>query len=312
MMKHFALALALALALPAQAAEREVMLGDGPTALHGTLLTPDGLTEFDAVLLISGSGPTDRDGNQPRLQNNSLKLVAEGLQAAGIATLRFDKRGVAASAGAAAREEDLRFDTYVEDARQWLATLKVQTGVKRLFILGHSEGALIGVIVGQDDGASGTISLAGAGLPAADILRRQIKASPNGEQVQALAEPTLQKLEQGELDPAPSPLLYTLFRPSVQPYLISWFRVDPRIEISKAQGRVLILQGSTDIQVLAEDAQSLKAARPDAVLAIIEGMNHVLKTASADRAANIASYSEPETPLAPGLMEAITGFIALP
>lgn len=309
-MRYFALALMLA--LPAHADEREVMLGEGAGALHGTLLTPDGKAEFDAVLMISGSGPTDRDGNQPRLQNNSLKLVAEGLQAAGFASLRFDKRGVAASAGAAAREEDLRFDTYVDDARQWLAILKSETGVKRLFVLGHSEGALIAVIVGQDGGTSGTISLAGAGLPAADILRRQIRSSPNGEQVLALAEPTLQKLERGELDPAPSPLLYTLFRPSVQPYLISWFKVDPRVEIGRAQGRVLILQGSTDIQVLAEDAQSLQAARPDAVLTMIDGMNHVLKTAAADRAANIATYSDPNLPLAPGLMDAISGFAAAP
>lgn len=305
------IAVALALLLPAAAADREVTLGEGAGALHGTLLTPDA-AQFDAVLMISGSGPTDRDGNQAAMKNDSLKLVAEALRAAGVATLRFDKRGVAASAGAANREEDLRFDMYVEDARQWLRLLKSESGVRRIFVLGHSEGALIGAIVGQDGGVSGTISLAGAGLPAADILRRQIKASPNGEQVLALAEPTLQKLEKGELDPSPSPMLYALFRPSVQPYLISWFKVDPRKEIASAAGRVLILQGTTDLQVIVADAESLKAARPDATLTLIDGMNHVLKTAPEDRAANIAAYTDPDLPLASGLMDAIVGFVQAP
>ncbi len=312
MKRHFIFALALAAATFAQAAEREVTLGDSAAPLHGTLLTPDGATSFDAVLIISGSGPTDRDGNPRSMPNNSLKVGAVGLVAAGVASLGFYTRGVAASAGAAAREDDLRFDTYVEDARQWLSVLKSETGVRRVFILGHSEGALIGAIVGQDESVSGTISLSGAGLPAADILRRQIKASPNGEQILALAEPTLQKLEQGETDPAPSPLLYTLFRPSVQPYLISWFKLDPRVEITKSAGRVLVLQGTTDLQIPEEDAQNLKAARPDATLTLIEGMNHVLKVAPADRAANIATYSQPDLPLAPGLLDAITGFVQAP
>lgn len=291
----------------------DVSIGEGDGALHGTLITPGPhKTSFDAVLILSGSGPTDRDGNNPMMKNDSLKMVAEQLGLQDIATLRVDKRGIAASAKAGPKEEDLRFETYIDDARTWLALLKAQPGVERVFIIGHSEGALIGSVVAQDEAVSGFVSLAGAGLPAADILRRQIKESPNGEQVLALAEPTLAKLEKGELAPDSPPILAALFRPSVQPYLISWFRYDPRAEISKIPGRVAIVQGSTDIQVLVEDAEHLRDARTDATYVVIEGMNHVLKEAPIERAANIAAYTNPALPLAPGLMDALTKFVASP
>lgn len=292
---------------------RDVAIGEGDAALHGTLVTPSAhKPEFDAVLLLAGSGPTDRDGNQGTLKNDSLKKIAEELGLGDIASLRVDKRGVGASAKAAAREEDLRFETYIDDAKAWIDFLKAQPGVKRVFVIGHSEGALIGSVVAQSEGIAGFVSLAGAGEPAADILRRQIKASPNGEQILAMAEPTLAKLEKGELEPEPPALLYSLFRPSVQPYLISWFRYDPRIEIAKVPGRVAIVQGTTDFQVLTSDAENLKAARPDATFVLIEGMNHVLRIAPEDRKANVATYTDPALPLAPGLMDALTAFVQMP
>lgn len=307
------LSLAPALASEAKWTESPVTIGEGDGTLYGSYIAPGAWKpSFDAVLILSGSGPTDRDGNQASMKNDSLKMLAQALGEAGIATLRVDKRAIGESAKAAAREEDLRFDTYVDDAKAWLAFLKTQNGVSRVFVIGHSEGALIGAIVAADQQVTGYVSLAGAGLPAADILRRQIKASPNGPQVLALAEPTLAKLEKGEMDPAPNALLYSLFRPSVQPYLISWFRFDPRVEIEKVAGRVLIVQGTTDMQVLVEDADALAAARPDAAKAIIEGMNHVLKVAPADKAANAKTYTDPSLPLAPGVVEAITGFIGQP
>lgn len=293
--------------------ESTVSIGEGEGTLYGSYAAPGPWKlEFDAVLILPGSGPTNRDGNQVGMTNNSLKMLAHSLAEAGIASIRMDKRGIWASGKAATREEDLRFETYIDDAKAWLAFLKSQPGVRRVFVVGHSEGALIGAVVAQDEQVTGYVSLAGAGLPAADILRRQLKSGPGGEQVLALAEPTLAKLEKGELDPAPHALLANLFPPSVQPYLISWFRYDPRIEISKVAGRVLIVQGTTDIQVLVEDATELAGARPDATSVILDGMNHVLKTAPIDRAGNVATYSNPDLPLAPGLVEALVGFLEKP
>ncbi|WP_197088647.1 alpha/beta hydrolase [Rufibacter radiotolerans] len=118
--------------------------------LKGTLLSPAGAKKMPVVLLISGSGPTDRDGNNPAMKNNSLKMVAEGLQAQGIASLRYDKRGIAESKAAGISEADLRFDQYAQDATAWAQKLKQDKRLSKVIILGHSEGSLIGMIAARE------------------------------------------------------------------------------------------------------------------------------------------------------------------
>ena len=128
------------------------------------------------ALIIAGSGPTDRDGNSPLLgRNNCLKMLAQGLAAQGIASLRYDKRGVGASAGAMVNEADLRFETLINDAEKWGNLLKKDPRFTRLIIIGHSEGALIGAVACRKLGANGYVSLAGAGLPAFEVLETQMK-----------------------------------------------------------------------------------------------------------------------------------------
>lgn len=289
--------------------ETTVTRGNPEDRREGSLIVPDKEAPFDAVIFISGSGPTDRDGNQAGMKNNSLRKLAVELADRGIGSLRFDKRMVAASYHAGQREEDLRFETYADDVGEWRDFLVTQPFVSRVFIVGHSEGALVGLVAAGGMHLDGYVSLAGAGDRAGNIIRRQLRAQPGGEIAVQLAEPTLQRLEAGELDPAPNRLLGPLFRPSVQPYLISWFKYDPAEELRKLGAPVLILQGTTDFQVLVEDSERLRAARPDATYTLIDGMNHILRIAPADRAANAATYSQPELPLAPGLVDAIANFI---
>ena len=74
-------------------------------------------------------------------------------------------------------------------------------------------------------------------------------------------------------------------------------------------GPVFIGQGTTDIQVGVIDAQALAAADPDATLKLWDGVNHVLKTAPADRAGNLATYADPDLPLAPGVTQDVAAFI---
>ncbi len=101
------------------------LLDTGSGILEGSLLIPDmAQKKISVVLLISGSGPTDRNGNAPLMANNSLKLLADKLALNGIAFLRYDKRGVAHSARAATYEDELRFEHYVVDAAQWLKNSK--------------------------------------------------------------------------------------------------------------------------------------------------------------------------------------------
>jgi pimeloyl-ACP methyl ester carboxylesterase len=294
------------------AARSEAITLATPTGiLNGTLLMPAGsAARVPVVLIHAGSGPTDRDGNSPLLAgaNNSLKLLAEALAAEGIASVRFDKRGVAGSIAAAKREEDLRFDTYIEDAAAWVTKLRGDTRFSTVTVIGHSEGSLIGMIAARRAAANGFVSIAGGGRPAQDIIREQLTQQLPPAML-ASAERGIASLVAGKLADSTPPELAGLFRPSVQPYLISWFRYDPAKEIAALSVPVLIAQGTTDLQVTVADAKLLAAAAPRATLVVIDPMNHVLKAASGDQAAQMRSYGDPTMPIAPALVTAIVELV---
>ena len=287
--------------------EEELEISTETGTLKGTLLLPKVEGKTPVVLIIAGSGPTDRNGNNAMMTNNSLQLIAEGLSKHDIASFRFDKRGIGASASAMTKEEDLRFETYIDDVELWTRQLKNDSRLSDLIILGHSEGSLIGMVAAQRTGADKFISLAGVGRPAADILREQLSTQPVA--VTEMTDPILKTLEEGQTVDSVNPMLNALFRPSVQPYLISWFKYNPEKEIAKLDCPVLVLQGTTDIQVKVKDAEILAAANSGADKQILEGMNHVLKEAPLDRMENVRTYNDPSLPLMEGLMETIVGFI---
>ncbi|SEN28871.1 hypothetical protein SAMN05428959_1011030 [Duganella sp. CF517] len=282
---------------------------DGGT-LYGTELIPEGGARVPVVLLHSGSGPTDRDGNSEAasLLNNSLRMLAESLAQQGVATVRYDKRGVASSAALVKEESDLRLDSYVDDAVVWMRQLRADKRFSKVVMAGHSEGALIALVACQRAKADACVSISGPGHPLADILRDQLK--PKLPPALAGAnERILVALEQGKAVEDVPPELMMLYRPSVQPYLISSFKTDPRKAIAALKMPVLIAQGATDIQVAVKEAQALSAAAPSAKLVVIDGMNHVLKMVPANPAAQRASYSDPGLPLSPQLSEAVAAFV---
>lgn len=289
-----------------------VVLPSDPAPLHGTLLTPEGPTRA-AALIIAGSGPTDRDGNSPLgVSASSYRLLAEGLAAHGVATVRTDKRGVGASAYPGMTEADLRFTHYSDDARAWAAEAARLTGQPCAWLIGHSEGALVALaaVARGDDAVCGLVLLSGAGRPVGAVLREQLATAPEPLRGQAVA--ILAELEAGRPVTDVPPQLAALFRPSVQPYMISWLPLDPAEMVAAWDGPVMIGQGTTDIQVGLADAEALAAARPGVHLVLWEGVNHLLKIAPADRAANIATYSDPTLPLAPGVVDDVAGFILQP
>jgi pimeloyl-ACP methyl ester carboxylesterase len=292
--------------------DRPVALGSNAAALHGTLTVPEGKGGGDAVLIWSGSGPTDRDGNSSfGLKNNSLKMLAHALGEVGFMALRTDKRGIGESARAAPPEADLRFETYVEDAARWARFLKEAPGVRNVFLLGHSEGALVATLAAQRFPAAGLVLVAGTGFPAAEVLRRQLAAPDIAIPPDLLSEilEIMAALEEGRLVPTVSADIEAQYRPSVQPYLMSWFGYDPAAELARIATRTVVIQGANDLQVSMEDAERLAAARPDIPLIRIEGMNHVLKTAPKDRQENFATYTLPLLPLAAALAPAIARFL---
>lgn len=287
--------------------EEEITLKTKTGDIKGSLLVPSNSEKVSVVLIISGSGPTDRNGNNPNMTNNSLMMLANELKKNGIASLRFDKRGIGESTSSGMQESDLRFENYVNDVKGWVDLLKESNKFSKIIVLGHSEGSLIGMIASQKAEVEKFISVAGAGNSAGDIIREQLKAQPAVVLNQSL--PIIEKLENGEREENVPQMLYALFRPSVQPYMISWFKYDPQIEIAKLNKPVLIVQGTTDIQVSVLDADKLASANNKAQKQIIEGMNHILKEAEMDRLKNIQTYSMPDLPLKKPLTEIIVKFI---
>jgi len=289
----------------------EAIVLETPTgALHGTLLMPaEAEGKVPVLLIIAGSGPTDRDGNSPLLagKNNSLKLLAEDLAVEGFATVRYDKRGVAASVAAGGSEADLRFTTYIDDAAAWIDKLEKDPRFRSVGVIGHSEGSLIGMMAARKAGAKAFVSIAGAGRPIAEVLMEQLQRNLPPA---LMSESTriLNELKQGRAVSEVPPQLASLFRPSVQPYMISWIPLDPAAELARLDVPSLIVQGTTDIQAAVTDAERLSKQSPRSKLVMIAGMNHVLKEVT-DPAKQLASYGDPTLPLHKQLVAAISAFL---
>jgi pimeloyl-ACP methyl ester carboxylesterase len=282
--------------------------------VYGTELTPDGVKgKVPVVLLHSGSGPTDRDGNNPMLPgpNDSLRMVAEALAQRGIASVRYDKRGIGSSALPVWKEKDMRLDDYIDDASAWLRKLRADARFTRVVMAGHSEGAQIAAEACRQGGADACVLMAGAGHTIDDILRDQLKSKLPPALFDE-NERILVSLKQGKTVDKVPPALMTLYHPSVQPYIISSLQHDPRAAIAALNMPVLILQGTSDIQVQPSEADALAAAAPRAKLVVIEGMNHLLKMVGKDEALQQKSYGSPELPVSPQLIDALSGFVNAP
>ena len=287
--------------------EKEIIVQTKTGKLYGTLTTPLAFNKIPIVLIIAGSGPTDRNGNSAYTQNNCLKELAYKLCDNQIASVRFDKRGIGESADST-NESDLRFETYINDVKGWIEFIKKDKRFSKIIIIGHSEGSLIGMIAAKNN-ADMFISIAGAGRPADEILKQQLATQP--KQVQDIADSMNDTLKAGKLVQNVPQDYYALFRPSVQPYMISWFKYDPVAELHNLLMPVLILQGTNDLQITVEDAKKLMAANNKAQLNLIESMNHIFKIVT-DKQANIASYNDPTLPVSEELVKSIINFINAP
>jgi hypothetical protein len=311
-----AMTLALAVAAPAAAAPTETYVqAPGPLGpLKGTLLTPAaGGGPAPVVLIIPGSGPTDRDGDSPLgIKAASYRLLAEGLAGQGVASARIDKRGMFASGAAVADANQVTIADYAGDAHAWAAELRRRTGAPCVWLLGHSEGALVALAAARDSkDLCGLVLVAGAGRRLSDILREQLRANPANAPILGQALAAIDRLEAGQhVDTAGmNPALLPLFSPRVQDFVIDEMAYDPARLAAAYAGPILVIQGTTDLQTAMADAERLAGARPGIALVRLAGVNHVLKAAPEDRAANLATYYDPSLPLAPGVAEAVAAFV---
>ncbi|MBU8539093.1 alpha/beta fold hydrolase [Falsiroseomonas tokyonensis] len=290
--------------LPAGAETR--LQAPGPQGpLEGSLLPGQPM-----VLIIPGSGATDRDGNGPGYRPETYRLLAEGLAARGIGSLRIDKRGLHGSRAAVPDAEAVTMADYAADIAAWAGVLRAR-GADRLWLAGHSEGGLVALLAaGRLPDLCGLVLLATPGRRIGLVLREQLDRALPGP-LRAEAEGLLARLEAGQgLPEAIPPALLPLFRPSLAGFLASLFALDPPALAAAVRPPLLVLQGLLDLQVTQADAAALAAARPDARLVLLPGVNHVLKAVGEDPADNLAAYADPDRPLAPGVVEAIADFVA--
>lgn len=274
--------------------------------LEGTLYTPDSKKKTNLVILIAGSGPTDRDGNQAMMENNSLKFLAEGLTENGISVYSYDKRMFALMKSGEIDESKLLFEHFIDDAVAVAEFFKKQKKYNKIIFAGHSEGSLIGMVASEKAKTDGFVSIAGAGNPIDKVLEFQINQS-----APYLVDDTkavLEELKKGNTVEIKNIALFSLFRPSVQPYMISWLKYNPQTEIQKLKIPVMIINGTSDLQVLVSEAELLQKAKPEATYLIIENMNHVLKEVQ-DMTQNQKSYTDPDLPVVPELINKISSFV---
>jgi fermentation-respiration switch protein FrsA (DUF1100 family) len=300
---------AVTFAMDPSVEETPVLVKNLAGSISGTLTMPKKVSgKIPVVIIIAGSGPTDRDGNSPKLglATNAYKMIANELGKSGIASLRYDKRLVGKSVSSTT-EDQLRFEDYVEDGVNLINFLTDDGRFSRIIILGHSEGSLVGMLSSIDQPVKGFISVAGAGDSADNILTEQMKSQPT--HISEGFKRMLDSLKKGKTTDNIDPSLYFIARPGIQKYLMSWFRYDPTRAIKRLKIPILIVQGTTDLQVKVSHAEKLKKAKSDAVLEIIPEMNHVLKEAPADKDKNLATYKDPDLPLKPEFIKSVISFV---
>ncbi|ETX26966.1 hydrolase [Roseivivax isoporae LMG 25204] len=303
--------------------QHEDIVAAGPLgALGGTLTIPaeEGplADEVPVLLIVPGSGPTDRDGNSPLgISAAPYRLLAEALAERGYPSVRIDKRGMFGSAGAITDPNDVTISAYGDDLVSWTRAIRMrlpsQEGVRCVVPLGHSEGGLIALAsLPRLPDACGLILISSLGRPFDAVLRAQLHANPANAAVLDEADRAIAQLKQGaRVDAgALSPALQPIFSTEVQGFLIDAFSYDPVALAAEVEVPMLVIQGMRDLQVGEADARALASAAPEATLALLPEVNHVLKVVdSDDRSANLATYSDPALPIASSVVDAVTQYL---
>lgn len=272
--------------------------------VDGTLLTPnDGSTTL--AIIIAGSGPTDRDGNQNFMKTNNLKKLAIALTNNGIASFRYDKRIVKQIRNNNI-DPNIKFDDFVNDAKDVIDYFKKQNKYTKIYILGHSQGSLIGLLAAKDR-ADGFVSLSGAGQTIDNVILEQIqKTAPmfteDSKRVFGI-------LKEGKTTTDFPPALTSIFNLDVQPFISNWMSYNPTVEIEKLDIPVLVINGTKDLQVSVAEAKLLNDAAKNSELKLIDKMNHVLFIIEGDDQENAKSYNDHSAKVSEELINDIIAFI---
>ncbi len=291
--------------LAQQVSVQEIDLLNGDIELPGTLSYPEGLGGVPLAIFVHGSGNIDRNGNQAGtfVQSNYIRTLSDSLNAHGIAFFRYDKR--TAVRQNLAKLGAITLYDFAADVKTVLAHFKNDDRFTSIVLLGHSQGALVGLL-SIDASVSKYISIAGAGETIDKTLVAQI--AQQSPELSVICQGHLDELMEKDTIVSVNPMLLQLFAPQNQKFLKSWMQIDPVEIIKSIDIPILILNGDADLQVKVADAEKLKAAQPNARLKVISKMNHVLKEVNSMEE-NQKAYMDENVPLSHDLVVEITQFI---
>ena len=275
--------------------------------IKGTLLT---VSETDAqvplVILFTGSGPNDRNGNSMMTRNDSHKQLALALQEQKIATYRYDKRSFT-FVSERKTSNDISFDDFVTDAKTVVAHFADDKRFSKIILAGHSQGSLVAMLA-MDNNIDGFISIAGPADAIDETIVQQVAMQAPGLDKE-LEQVFTQMKSQDSLVSKINPYLLSIVGPQIQPFMKSWMKYDPKVIITDLDIPVLIVNGTRDRQVDVTQARKLHEASPVSKLVIIEGMDHVFKKVGDDDVEAAKSYQDPSFPLHPKLVSSIVEFV---
>lgn len=270
-----------------------------------------------AVLIVAGSGPTDRNGNSGAgLNTFCYKMLGETLAHSGYAVMRYDKRGIGGSPIPAEDIPNLVFEDYIDDARTCAKSLRAE-GFERVVVAGHSEGGLIALQLAAEEACclDGVVLLCAPGYNMAEILNFQLSQQLVPAYMGLMVKSTaiINSLKAGRMvaqEDIPAELM-SLFHPTVQPFLISNMRYEPTELAAKCRVPMFIVSGGRDIQVSVSNGECLHGANPAAEHRMFENMTHVLKDAdTSDRMMQVMSiYTNANLAITEALAPAIVEFI---
>jgi pimeloyl-ACP methyl ester carboxylesterase len=299
---------------PAVAVESPYTVHRGTLGLAGTLTLPrNAAGAVPVAVIIAGSGPTDRNGNSLLgIRPNSYAQLAWRLAEKGIATLRYDKRGLPGTRGTF-DITNMTMDDFAADAGAAAESLSRDRRFSRVVFIGHSEGASLALIAARQGApVAGVVHVSGLGRSVGEVLREQL-----GRQFDSATlvryDTAMKQYLLGEQPADVPPQLAMLFVPVNRTFMRSMMAFDAPAAIRAVRQPVLIVQGATDLQATVADAERIQAARPDARLVVIPEMNHVLKhVTDQTMAGQMASYNDPTVPIMPNVVNAIADWILSP
>ena len=298
------------------AQQREVVVECEWGKISATIDMPEAGSDT-AVLIVAGSGPTDRNGNSAAgLNTFCYKMLSEALTEGGYAVMRYDKRAIGLSPIPAEDVPNLVLEDYIDDARTCVEYLR-NDGYERVVVAGHSEGGLIALALAAEEECclDGVVLLCAPGYNTAEILNYQLSQQLVPAYMGLMVKSTtiINSLKAGNrvaIEDIPNELL-GLFHPTVQPFIISNMQYEPTELAAKCRVPMLIVSGGRDIQVSMSNGNRIQGANPAAEHRIFENMTHVLKDAdTSDRVAQVMGiYSNANLAITEALAPTIIEFL---